>query len=100
MARRKRKRRAPSLWLVLGLAVLAAGFIARRLLMPSAVHYLTYRAPDSPAPQPQRDEPRAAASAAPDAAQSDGGETQTGGDENPTVSDRRALQEILKRKMK
>ncbi len=68
--------------------------------MPSAVHYLAYRPPDVPASEPQRGEPGAAASAAPGSAQSGGGEAEGAGDENPTASDRRALEQILKQKMK
>jgi hypothetical protein len=36
---------------MLALAVLIAGFLARRTLLPRAVHYLAYRPAASPAPR-------------------------------------------------
>jgi hypothetical protein len=31
-----------------GLAALILGFLAKRVMIPSAVHYIAYRAPDHP----------------------------------------------------
>jgi hypothetical protein len=68
---------------VVGLALLAAlilGFVTKRVMIPSAVHYIAYRPPDHPPP----------ATASDPAAPS----------ENLTPADRRQLDTILKRKAK
>ena len=62
---------------VVGLALLAAlilGFLTKRTLIPSAVHYIAYRPPDQPQSNP------------PDAT------------EQLTPADQRQLDEIIKRK--
>ena len=62
---------------VVGLALLAAlilGFLTKRTLIPSAVHYIAYRPPDQPQANP------------PDAT------------EQLTPADQRQLDEIIKRK--
>jgi len=72
---------------VLGLAALAAlilGFLAKRIMIPSAVHYIAYRAPDQPPTPP---------------AASDG-QGDAGGSENLTPGDRSELDAIIKRKAK
>jgi hypothetical protein len=77
---------------VFGLALLAAlilGFLAKRIMIPSAVHYIAYRAPDHP--QPAGDATSPAASE---------GQGDTGGSENLTPSDRSQLDAIIKRKAK
>jgi len=73
---------------VLGLSLLAAmilGFLAKRVMIPSVVHYLAYRPPD----RPQVDTT---------------GESEARGadndSENLTPADRRQLDEIIKRKGK
>ena len=73
---------------VIGLSLLAAmilGFLAKRVMIPSVVHYLAYRPPD----QPQANAP---------------GESEARGadndSENLTPADRRQLDEIIKRKGK
>ena len=43
--KRKKRRRAPNLFVLLALALLILGFIARRTLMPGLLHRLTYRQP-------------------------------------------------------
>lgn len=48
--RRGRRRKRPSFFLVAVLALLAAGFVARRVLAPRAFHFLTHR-PASSSPQ-------------------------------------------------
>jgi uncharacterized membrane protein len=47
--RRRRKKRAvkPRVLLVVGIALLIAGFLFRRMMIPSAMHYLTHRSPDA-----------------------------------------------------
>lgn len=73
---------------VLGLSLLVAmilGFLAKRTMIPSVVHYLAYRPPD----HPQADAPAASEG------QGDAGDT-----ENLTPEDRRQLDAIIKRKAK
>ena len=73
---------------VFGLSLLAAlilGFLAKRVMIPSVVHYLAYRPPD----HPQADAPAASEG------QGDAGDT-----ENLTPEDRRQLDAIIKRKTK
>jgi hypothetical protein len=64
---------------MLGLAALAMlilGFLAKRIMIPSAVHYIAYRAPDPP----QQNSPDAS--------------------EQLTPADQRRLDEIIRRKSK
>ena len=73
---------------IFGLSLLAAlilGFLAKRSMIPSVVHYLAYRPPD----QPQAN--------APGASQGPGAD---GDSENLTPDDRRQLDAIIKRKTK
>jgi hypothetical protein len=103
--RRRKRRRRPSLLIVAVLALLIAGFLARRVMMPTAMHYLTYRPPESPSPM-------AANPSAPDAtsdaavstpaadARGQGGTPPAVVNEHVTQSDRAALDAILKRKSK
>lgn len=82
---------------IFGLAVLAAsilGFLTKRVMIPSAVHYIAYRAPDQPpaASQPQNDADDSAASTA----KSNVGAR--AGAEKLTPGDRRELDAIIKRK--
>jgi hypothetical protein len=68
---------------VVGLALLAAlilGFLTKRVMIPSAVHYIAYRPPDHPSPATASDPPASS--------------------ENLTPADRRQLDTILKRKAK
>jgi len=70
---------------VIGLSLLAAmilGFLAKRVMIPSVVHYLSYRPPD----HPQANAPEA-----------QGADNDS---ENLTPDDRRQLDEIIKRKAK
>jgi len=84
-SRGKRKQR-PSLILVVALAVLAAGFITRRVLAPRAMHFLTHRSA-TPA-----SEPAMADGVRPAQPEVDG----TG--ENLTNSDRRALDQVVRQR--
>jgi hypothetical protein len=81
MAKRRRrrsrsKRKRPSLILIVALAVLAAGFITRRVLAPRAMHFLTHR---SAAPL---SEPATAGAPVPGVPQDGAGENLT----NPTAA--------------
>jgi hypothetical protein len=71
---------------IIGLSLLAAlifGFLTKRVMIPSVVHYIAYRPPD----QPQANAPVA----------SEGADNDS---ENLTPGDRRQLDEIIKRKTK
>lgn len=46
--RPKGRHRRPGILLIAALAALVAGFLARRMMLPSAVRYLGHRAPDRP----------------------------------------------------
>jgi hypothetical protein len=107
MARRRKKRRVPNLYLILAVALLIAGFVARRALMPRALHYLAYRPADSPAPvhAPAAVAPSAAPSAAPAEPQASAADSRPArhtapAEENLGPDDRRALDDVLRRKMK
>ena len=52
MAKRRKNRRGPGILVLIALAVLIAGFIVRRTLIPQAIHYLAYRQPDNPSLAP------------------------------------------------
>jgi len=91
MAKRRRrrprsKRKRPSLILIVALAVLAAGFITRRVLAPRAMHFLTHRSAGPPS------EP--ATAGAPMAGQS----AENGAGETLTNSDRRALDQMVRQR--
>jgi len=78
---------------VVGLALLAAlilGFLTKRMMIPSAVHYIAYRPPDQP-PAIREASPPAASEGDSDARDSS---------ENPTPRDRSELDAIIKRKGK
>ena len=106
VAKRKRKRRARRTLLIIAIALLIAGFIIRRTLVPQVLHYLAYRpgenpkAPAGTAPppepvssQPRPVEPSAAAVATPAARR-----TTPAPSEHLTESDRQQLEDILKRR--
>jgi uncharacterized membrane protein len=83
VARRRRKKRVkPRVVLVIGIALLIAGFLFRRMMVPRAMHYLTHRTPDHSgtdyAPAPGT----------------------SGAGENLSPEDRRALDQILREKAK
>ena len=81
-AKKKRTRR-PGILVLAALAALILGFLAKRVMIPSAVHYIAYRPPD----QPQANTPAASQGADNDS-------------ENLTPDDRRQLDAIIKRKTK
>src|SRR6266403_499101 len=45
-AKKKPRRRSPGILLLVALVVLILGFLTRRIMLPSAVHYLAHRPPD------------------------------------------------------
>ena len=73
------------------IAMLVAGFLARRLMMPGATHYLTNRVSEYPAQAPETGR-----------SQPDDTNASRPSDQHPsehlTDSDRRALDEVIKRK--
>jgi len=91
MAKRRKRKRARVSWLMLvALALLVAGFLARRMMMPRAVRYLAHYSHEDPAAAPQDDSNREAAQAAHSGDQGSG--------EHLSDSDRRALDEVIRRK--
>ena len=93
---KKKRRRRPGIIVLALLAALILGFLTKRVMIPSAVHYIAYRAPDQPQPpaasQPQNDANDSAASTAKSNA---GART---GAEQLTPGDRQELDAIIKRK--
>jgi hypothetical protein len=84
--------------LIAGLALLIAGFITRRVMVPKAMHYVTYRPPENPQ-SPSADAPPGGA----DAQAQNAGEKPlpAGADsEHLTAGDRDQLNAIIKRKAK
>jgi hypothetical protein len=92
---------------ILALALLGAlilGFLAKRTIIPSALHYIAYRPPDQPQPMREANPPAAAEgngnaddSAAPSAKSNADART---GSEQLTPGDRSELDAIIKRKAK
>lgn len=106
VAKRKRKRRARRTLLIVAIALLIAGFVVRRTLVPQVLHYLAYRPGENPktpagttsppkqvSSQPEAAEPSAAAVATPAARR-----TTPAPSEHLTESDRQQLEDILKRR--
>jgi len=81
-AKKKPKRRPLGFFFLVALMTLIMGFLARRMMLPSAVHYLAHR----PADVSRRS--------------GDVDSQPTSGDENLSTGDRRQLDEIIKRKAK
>jgi len=94
--------RRPGSLVLAALAALILGFLAKRMMIPSAVHYIAYRSPDQPQPMREANPPAAAQgngnagdSAAANAKSNADALT---GSEQLTPSDRRELNAIIKRK--
>jgi hypothetical protein len=77
MAKKRKQRRGPGILLIIAIAVMIAGFVVRRTLMPQAIHYLAYRPPEN-------------GTSAPAAMPS----------ENLSASDRKQLDDTLKNKVR
>ncbi len=43
-----KKKRRPGIFVLAALAALILGFLAKRIMIPSAVHYIAYRPPERP----------------------------------------------------
>ena len=71
--------------MIVAIALLIAGFLARRLMMPSAARYLAHYAQDNPAAAPSSE-------VSPDVS------SDNGSGEHLSDSDRRALDEVIRRK--
>ncbi|HLI80858.1 MAG TPA: hypothetical protein VKV03_12810 [Candidatus Binataceae bacterium] len=90
MAKRRKRKRARVNWLMLAaIALLIAGFLARRMMMPRAARYLAHYTQEYPAPAPPAaDSNRDSAQPAHD----------NGSGEHLSDSDRRALDEVIRHK--
>lgn len=77
------------------LAALISGFLAKRVMIPSVVHYIAYRPPDQPQPARAQGGSDDSAAANPRAITN-----LRGGTENLTPGDRDELDAIIKRKDK
>jgi hypothetical protein len=95
-AKRKPMRRLGIVGLAL-LAALISGFLAKRVMIPSVVHYIAYRPPDRPIPPAASEEQ----GDSDDSAATNGRPSNLrGGQENLTPNDRDELDAIIKRKDK
>jgi len=82
--------------MIVAIALLIAGFMARRLMMPGAARYLTHRAPDYPAAAPQSDGSDSGKSDSDNAPAAHSNDNGSG--EHLSDRDRRALDEVIRRK--
>ena len=90
-AKKKPRRRSPGILFLVALMVLILGFLTRRIMLPSAVHYLAHRPPD---------EPRRSGEVEVPATNDDASNAGANRDENLSTGDRRQLNEIIKQKAK
>lgn len=99
---KKTRRRRLGILALAGLAALILGFLTKRMMIPSAVHYIAYRTPEQPQSVSESNPGTAAEgqSAANDPASSNAKSdaNEQGTSENLTPSDRRALDMLIKRK--
>jgi hypothetical protein len=86
-AKKKRTRRRLGIFALALLGALILGFLAKRIMIPSAVHYIAYRPPEQSPP----------AEANPPANPNSNADTNS---EQLTPSDRRQLDAIIKQKAK
>ncbi len=95
---KKAKRRQPGIILLAALAALILGFLARRMMLPSAVHYIAHRAPDESRRAGDVESP----ATTDDAAESDATTNQDERSDSEHLSngDRRELDAIIKHKAK
>lgn len=96
--------RRPGILVLAALGALILGFLAKRMMIPSAVHYIAYRPPDQPRPMREANPPAAAHEDgnADDSAASrakSNADARTGS-EQLTPGDRSELDAIIKRKAK
>jgi len=90
-AKKKPTRRRPGILILVALMVLILGFLTRRIMLPSAVHYLAHRPPDESRRTREVDSPMTS---------DDGSNAGASRDENLSTGDRRHLNEIIKQKAK
>jgi len=110
MARSRAKNRAVRLLLLAAVALIAAGFLLRRSMLPRALEYLTTRPADlavdaqsvetGAAPAPTASDAQPGRVASPASAPSLAARPQAPPDEHLGARDRRALDELLKSKSK
>lgn len=95
--------RRPGFLVLALLAALILGFLARRTMIPSAVHYIAHRSPDQPQPMTEASPPAAAqgnGDAGDSAASAKSNADARTGSEQLTPGDRTELDAIIKRKAK
>jgi hypothetical protein len=96
--------RRPGILVLAALGALILGFLAKRVMIPSAVHYIAYRPSDRPQPAREANPPAASQGdgSADDSAESNAKSNSDagGGSEQLTPGDRIDLDAILKRKAK
>ena len=90
-AKKKPNRRQPGILILVALMVLILGFLTRRIMLPSAVHYLAHRSAD---------ETRRAREVESPVTSDDASNAGAKRDENLSTGDRRQLNEIIKQKAK
>ena len=100
-ARKKRMRRPGMIVLAL-LAAMILGFLTKRVMIPSAVHYIAYRPPDQSQSNREADQPATSQDegGADNSAASKSNSGARTGTEQLTPNDRRELDAIIKRKTK
>lgn len=93
--RRRRKSRIRNFFLIAAIALIIAGFLTRRLMVPRMLHYLNDRGAE---PQANSKTPDAAAS---QSASNDASTSRPAGDDSSerlTDSDRRALDDLIRQR--
>ena len=90
-AKKKSSRNPPGIFVLVALMALILGFLARRMMLPSAVHYLAHRPADVS---------RRSGEVGGPATNDDASNAGANRDENLSTGDRRQLNEIIKRKAK
>jgi hypothetical protein len=105
--KRPAKKKRIRLLRILAMAALAGlilGFLAKRIMIPSVVHYIAYRPPDQPQPMRDANPPAAAqgqgVTGDSAAANAKSNADARGGSENLTPGDRTRLDAIVKGKAK
>lgn len=95
---KKAKRRQPGIIFLAALAALIFGFLARRMMLPSAVHYIAHRPSDEP--RRDRDVESPATTDGADESGARANQDQRSDSEHLTTGDRRELDAIIKHKAK
>ena len=106
MARkRKKRRRSRGLLAIAAIALLIAGFVARRVMVPQLMHALTYRPPEHPQQAARDDSGSGGDNASAPVASNHRDDKSTNANASPAPSDeritehdRRALDDLVKEK--